>query len=247
MKDSNQIPAIACFVFIAAVFIGGRNGEDKGGILLFTGTGASAGDVAAVERILRLNDLDYSKASSARLKQMSESQMREYRLLIVPDGNFVEIGNGLTSTTAANIRHAVQGGLNYLGICAGAFFAGRSGYNGLDLTAGVRFGFYAAEDRGIRKAAVAIAVAGGRTLDQYWEDGPQLGGWGAVVGRYPDGSPAIVEGTFGKGWMILTGVHAEGPENWRRGMAFGTSAATDNAYAGTLIFAALNRTPLPHY
>jgi hypothetical protein len=47
--------------------------------------------------------------------------------------------------------------------------------------------------------------------------------------------------------MILTGVHAEGPENWRRGMAFGTSAATDNAYAGTLIFAALNRTLLPHY
>jgi hypothetical protein len=68
--------------------------------------------------------------------------------------------------------------------------AGNSGYyNGLNLTSGVRFGFYSAEERGIRKAAVAIAVAGGPTLDQYWEDGPQFTGWGAVVGKYPDGTP----------------------------------------------------------
>ena len=134
----------------------------------------------------------------------------------------IHIGNSLTSSTTANIRSAIQNGLNYLGICAGAFFAGNSPYNGLNLTSGSRFGFYAAEARGIRKAAVAITVAGGQTLDQYWEDGPQLTGWGAVVGKYPDGTPAIVEGTFGSGWVILTGVHPEAPASWRRGMDFRT-------------------------
>src|SRR5207249_11753437 len=69
--------------------------------------------------------------------------------------------------------------------------------------------FYAAEDRGIRKAPVAIASPGTPTLDQYWEDGPQFTGWGAVVGKYPDGTPAIVQGTFGSGWVILTGVRSE--------------------------------------
>jgi glutamine amidotransferase-like uncharacterized protein len=215
--------------------------------LLFNGTGTSPGDVAALERILSSEHLNYSTVNSPQLNGMSESQIREYRLLIVPGGNFERLGNSLTSSTTANIRNAVHSGLNYLGFCAGAFFAGNSPYNGLNLTSGSQFGFYAAEARGVRKAAVAITTAGGQTLDQYWEDGPQLTGWGAVVGKYPDGTSAIVEGTFGNGWVILTGVHPEAPASWRRRMDFRTPVNIDNAYAATLIRASLNRELLPHY
>src|SRR6202035_3839055 len=134
------------------------------------------------------------------------------------------------------------------GICAGGFLAGSLGdYRALNLTSGVKFGFYAAEARGIRKAAVPIAIAGASTLDQYWEDGPQFTGWGAVVGKYPDETPAIVEGAFGSGWVILSGVHPEAPADWRRGMSFTTPASVDQAYAATLIHAALDRTSLAHY
>src|SRR5205085_5882568 len=210
-------------------------------ILLFNGTGTSPGDVAALERILSNGHPNYATANSSQLNGMSESQIREYRLLIIPGGNFEHIGNSLTSNTTGNIRSAIQNGLNYLGICAGAFFAGNSPYNGLNLTAGSRFGFYAAEVHGFRKAAVAITAAAGKTFDQYWEDGPQLTGWGAVIPKYPDGTPAIVEGTFGNGWVILTGVHPEAPAGWRRGMIFRTPVSVDNAYAGKLIDAALNR------
>jgi len=230
---------------------GGTRGE-KGGtrqILLFNGTGTSSNDVAAVEAILKDNHLDYTAVNSSELNGMGDSQIRAYRLLIVPGGNFVEIGRSLTPGTTANIRGAVQNGLNYLGICAGAFLAGSfpERYNGLNLTAGVQFGFYSAEGEGTRKAAVAIAVAGEPMLDHYWEDGPQLTGWGDVVGKYPDGTPAIVEGTSGRGWVILTGVHPEAPESWRHGMSFATPASADNAYAGTLIRAALDRISLSHY
>ena len=76
---------------------------------------------------------------------------------------------------------------------------------------------------------------------------PLTPAWGAVVGKYPDGTPAIVEGTSGSGWVILSGVHPEAPATWRRGMSFSTPAEIDNAYAGTLIQAALNRTSLAHY
>jgi glutamine amidotransferase-like uncharacterized protein len=196
---------------------------------------------------LNSDHLKYSTVTSSQLNEMGESQIRGYRLLIVPGGNFVDIGNNLTSSTTANIRNAVQNGLNYLGICAGAFFAGNSPYNGLNLTSGVRFSFYAAESLGIRKAAVAIAGPGSPALDQYWEDGPQLTGWGAVVGKYPDGTPAVVEGTFGSGWVLLTGVHPEAPAGWRRGMTFATPVSIDNAYAAILIRAALHRVSLSHY
>ena len=216
-------------------------------ILLFDGSGTSANDVAALEGVLRDHGLGYAKAGSRRLNDMSRRELDSFRLLIVPGGNFEQMGNGLTPGAAAKVHAAVRDGLSYLGICAGAFLAGRSPYNGLDLTEGVRFDFYALEDRGVRKAAVPIAVAGGATLDQYWEDGPELTGWGDAVARYPDGTPAVAQGAVGQGWVILSGTHPEAPESWRRGMTFSTPVLEDQTYAAELIRAALERTRLAHF
>ncbi len=218
-------------------------------ILLFIGNGTSPGDVAAVERILDHNHLEYATATSRQLNRMRASQLMAYRLVIVPGGDFIDMSASLTPRTTAGIHAAVQGGVNYLGICAGAFLAGdgRGYYNSFDLTSGVRFGFYGAEGRGIRKAAVEITGVNAPPMEHYWEDGPELTGWGTVVGKYPDGTPAVVEGTSGQGWVILAGVHPEAPETWRRGLTFTTPATVANAYAGTLVQAALTRTWLPHY
>jgi Biotin-protein ligase, N terminal len=236
---------IAAAALVPVAFPVGARETSAAPILLFNGTGTSPNDVAAVERILRRNHFEYATADSRRMNAISEAGLRRYRLLIVPGGDFEKIGKGLTAEASANIRSAVRGGLNYLGICAGAFFAGDSPYNGLNIT-GVRFAFYALEREGVRKAAVPIAVAGSPTVDQYWEDGPQLAGWGEVVARYPDGTPAVVQGAAGDGWVILAGIHAEAPESWRRGLRFTTPASVSNAYAATLIGAALSRTRLAH-
>jgi glutamine amidotransferase-like uncharacterized protein len=216
-------------------------------ILLFNGTGTSPDDVASVERILKDRHLDYFSISSRQLNGMSESELLSCRLLIVPGGNYIRMGDSLSTSTTVSIHNAVQGGLNYLGICAGGLLAGKAPSNSLNLTSGVRFGFYAEVNRGIHKAAVPIACAGSPALEQYWENGPQFTGWGEIVGKYPDGTPAIVEGTSGKGWVILSGVHPEAPANWRKGMHFTTPASLDNDYAAKLIDAALNRKMLRHY
>lgn len=224
------------------------NSESKSSILLFKGTGVSPNDVAAIQTILEDNHLSYTTINSATLNGMRQADMQRYRLLIMPGGNFVEMGKSLTVGTAANIRYAVQHGMNYLGICAGGFLAGSSAYyNGFNLTSGVTFGFYSAENKGIHKAALAITSPGSATLEQYWEDGPQLSGWEQVVAKYPDGTPAVTEGNCGSGFVLLTGIHAEAPEYWRVGMVFNTPATTDNAYAAMLINAALNGKPLLHY
>jgi glutamine amidotransferase-like uncharacterized protein len=215
-------------------------------ILLFNGRGASRDDVAAIETILNSNHLNYSTVNSFQLNGMAQSQIFGYRLLIVPGGNFVNMGDGLTADTTVKVRNAVKGGLNYLGICAGGFLSGYfpAPYNSFNLSSGVKFGFYAA---GAHKTTVRIKTAEGAVLDQYWEDGPQFSGWGEVIGRYPDGTPAIVEGSVGQGWVVLSGVHPEAPESWRRGMTFATPADVSTAYALTLIDAALNRRDLTHY
>jgi glutamine amidotransferase-like uncharacterized protein len=239
------LAAAVCFPLTACSPPGATS--DRPAILLFAGHGTSPNDVTAVERILSEHHLSYAAADSARLNAMSERDLEAYRLLVVPGGNFEEMGNSLDHATPVRVRHAVGSGLNYLGICAGAFIAGNSPYNGFNLTSGVRFPFYAAEARGIRKAPVLIATPDAPPLEQYWEDGPQLSGWGEVVATYPDGTPAIVLGAAGAGWVVLSGVHPEAPENWRCGMTFTTPASVDNAFAATLIDAALNRWRLAHY
>jgi len=243
------IAIVISLVWLGAAITACRAREKSSApVLLFVGTGTSPGDVAALETILVTNQLNYATVNSAELNAMTEDDIRRYRLLIVPGGNFVAMGDGLTPGTTAKLRTGVQDGLNYLGLCAGAFMAGSfpPPYKSFNLTSGVQFGFYAAGPA-VRKAAVVIAVADGPALDQYWEDGPQLTGWGAVVAKYPDGTPAVVQGAVGNGWVVLTGVHPEAPESWRRGMTFNTPSSTDNAFAATLVQAALNRTSLAHF
>jgi len=227
-----------------------RAGASTPSVLLFVGTGTSANGVTAVKTILGNLKLSYATATSSQLNGMSESTLKTYKLFLMPGGDAITISKNLSSSTMTNIHNAiVNDGLHYLGICAGAFFAGSSGiYHYLNLTpTGIWFNYYADEFKGIHKEAVEIKGADGKTLDQYWENGPQLSGWGNVVGKYPDGTPAIVEGSSGKGWVILCAVHPEAPQSWRTGMTFTTSVADDNAYAQTLVTDALNGISLTHY
>jgi glutamine amidotransferase-like uncharacterized protein len=217
-------------------------------VLLYNGTGTSTNDVTAIESVLATLNLKYSTANTSQIEAMSESDLSAYKLLIVPGGNSIKIGNSLSRTATTNIHNAVTNdGLHYLGICAGGFFGGYSIYNGLNLTNGVWFNFYADENLGIHKESVMLSFPNIPSMDMYWQDGPQLSGWGSIISKYPDGTPAMVEGKSGNGWVMLSGVHPEAPASWRTGLTFKTPVSTDLAYAGTLITAALNGTTLSHY
>lgn len=215
-------------------------------VLLFVGTGTSSGDVSAVKSLLSSLGLGYTTLTSSQLNSMSVSQLTAHRLFIMPGGNAVTIGQYLTKTATSNMRQAISNGMHYLGLCAGGFFAGKSIYNRLQMT-GVIYNFFSAYNKGINKEAVDIRLSSGTKYDVYWQDGPQLSGWGYVVAKYPDGTAAITEGKYGSGFAILSGVHPEAPASWRYGMTFTTPLSVDLAYASTLVKAALAGTFLPHY
>ena len=216
-------------------------------VLLFNGTGTSA-DVSAVQAVLSSQGVGYTTADSDQLNAMTKAELGGYRLIVVPGGNSIEIGQSLKGSTVANVRGAVQEyGVHYLGLCAGAFFGAHSIYNGVNLTGGVSFDFYADEFKGIHQEVIKISLSDSAPLKMYWEDGPQLSGWGEVVGKFPDGTPAIVQGQSGKGFVIFTGVHPEAPANWFGPMMQQDSVNVDQAYAGTLVKAALTGVPLPHF
>lgn len=239
--------SLPLFALCLCLLLGACAPAERADILLFAGDGTSANDVRAVERLLDAEGLAYETIGTEALNALPVARLRQYRMLIVPGGNFELMGNALTQAAARNVQQAVRGGLNYLGLCAGAFIAGASPYNGFNLTGGVRFRFYALAEQNVRKAAVAISIAGAGTFDHYWEDGPELSGWGEAVATYPDGTPAVAQGKSGAGWVVLTGVHPEAPESWRRGMSFRSTAEADNAFAVRLIRAALTGERLGHF
>ena len=105
----------------------------------------------AVLDLLDRNQIRYDEANSAELNALDPAALRQQRLILVPGGNFIEMGAALTPQATANVRAAVRDGVNYLGICAGGFLAGKvGGHNSFDLTDGVRFGFYALSSKGVR-------------------------------------------------------------------------------------------------
>ena len=218
-------------------------------VLIFNGSGTGASAVAAIENVVHSLGLAYQTVNSSQLDAMTQTKLASYKLFIVPGGNSITIGNNLTSKATTTVRNAVsQNGLNYLGMCAGGFFGGFSSYHKvLNLTSGVWFKFFADYYNGKHKEAVTISFPARSKLDIYWQDGPQLSGWGKVVGKYPNGTPAITEGFVGKGFVILSGVHPEAPASWRTGMHFNTPVDVDLAYAATLVRSAMNRTMLPHF
>lgn len=236
------------FVVLLGISLLAHCARDNGpppDVLLFTGTGTSSGDVAALREILDARHIRYAPATSRQLNELSAEKLRTYRLLIVPGGNFEEMGRSLAPGTAGRIKSAVGSGLNYLGICAGAFLAGRIPYNGLDLTGGTTFRFYAAEQQGVRKAVLPIVAGNRAPFHSYWEDGPVLNGWGDIVAQYPDGTPAAVQGEVGSGWVVLLGIHPEAPPSWYRALRSDASTDAANAFAVAVIEAALNRRALP--
>jgi glutamine amidotransferase-like uncharacterized protein len=179
---------------------------------------------------------------------MTETKLKAYKLFIVPGGNSITIGNNLSKATTAMVRATVQNdGLHYLGICAGGFFGSYQTANGLDLTSGTWFNVWPNYGKGTGKRSVDISFPKSSKLNMYWHDGPETSGWGSIVAKYPDGTAAIVEGAYGKGFAIMSGVHPEAPASWRTCCTFTTPLATDLAYASTLVTAALNGTWLSHY
>ena len=243
-------PDVASEVQTLAATTGTTSTSTSGArVLIFNGSGTGASAVAAIESVVHSLGLAYQTVNSSQLDAMTQSKLATYKLFIVPGGNSIAIGNNLTVKATTTVRNAVsQNGLNYLGMCAGGFFGGFSSYHKvLNLTSGVWFKFFADYYNGKHKEAVAISFPARSKLDIYWQDGPQLSGWGKVVGKYPNGTPAITEGFVGKGFVILSGVHPEAPANWRTGMHFNTPVDVDLAYAATLVRSAMNRTMLPHF
>jgi hypothetical protein len=225
-------------------------------ILLFNGIGTSTSDWQSLEQIIKSMGVSYRLVNTAALTAMPLTDMLKYKLILIPGGNSNTINSNLSLATKIRVRQAVRdGGVSYLGICAGAYAAvgidtrsNTTAYYGFGVAQGNYLTrWYPATNPSAIATVPMISFADGTRRNIIWYDGPFTPEWaGGVVARYPDGKPAISQTWTGIGFVIVSGPHPEAPPSWQYDS--GTDPdGLDYDIAVKLIRATLDRKPLPVY
>jgi glutamine amidotransferase-like uncharacterized protein len=223
-------------------------------VLLFNGAGISTTDWQSTESILKSMGVPYQLINSSVLNMMSLDELKNFSLILIPGGDSNVIHKGLTQETRIRIRQAVRdGGVSYLGICAGAWagvgidaLSNTTAYFGFAVAQGDYLKFWYPNQNVFQTAALAqISFADGSRRHLMWWGGPATPDWkGGVVAKYPDGRAAISQAWNNKGLVIVSGPHPEAPASWQ--YTSGTDPdGTDFDIAIKLIRAALDKKPLP--
>jgi len=225
-------------------------------ILLFNGIGTSVSDWRSLEAIIKSMGLTYRLVNSYGLNSMSLLQMKKYKLILIPGGNSNTINNALYASTRIRVRQAVRdGGVSYLGICAGAFAgigtdarSNTTAYYGFAVALGEFLKhWYPNGDSSLIAAVPMVTFADGTRRYLMWWDGPKTPEWPrGVVARYPDGKPAISQAWNGLGFVVVSGPHPEAPASWQYDSGKDPDGL-DHDIAAKLIRSALYRRPLPVY
>src|SRR5262245_16971640 len=98
---------VSCLALLTLTGCARKESNPAASILLFNGTGTSPNDVAEIAKILSERGFEHDTANSMELNGMSDSQLMAYRLLIVPGGNYIAMGNSLTPQTTRRMQNAV--------------------------------------------------------------------------------------------------------------------------------------------
>lgn len=198
-------------------------------IRVYAGPGTTSQTVQQAMSGIRSASPKYKVSTIQPSELLHKDWERETALLVIPGGADLPYTQVLNGVGTARIRKFVESGGAYLGICAGAYFAG----------ARVEFGLYDPSTAivGDRELAFFPGTIHGPTLAPYspydlsgaraaiidtesdsfhvfylgggeFVDADNFGNI-AVLARYHERSAAIIECLVGQGKAILTGVHLE--------------------------------------
>ncbi|MBC7693484.1 MAG: hypothetical protein H7222_17090 [Methylotenera sp.] len=227
----------------------------KADFLIYDGKGVDSTDTSAIVKLIRAHGLTERTISESALNSLTAAEFAQYGTFIWPGGDNEEMDTVISASARRELRKAViQKGLNYVGICAGAFIA-------------------VGPSAGVEETPVAgLALLNGTFIDNYrpasgnpismvWTDFPDgsrrdlILWWGpyfetqtGVVARYSaDGRPAMIQGRVGHSFVVLSGPHPEAPQSWRKAGGLEDEDGLDTDIAWRLIQAAHTHHPLPTF
>lgn len=165
--------------------------------LLYAGQGVWGTEVQETKENLEALGIQYDVVTN-----LSGVDYAKYGAVIWPGGNAGTQNAGVSATEETRLKQAIQGGLNYLGHCAGAFIVGTysSGFGMLPGVPGVR-----GTDQIVRQET----MWDGTKRDVTFYGGPtDLSVYGGrSLAKFDDGGSSIQSTNYGQGHMILTAGH----------------------------------------
>lgn len=141
-------------------------------------------------------------------------------LWIQPGGESLIVAENINPDLQRAVREFVGNGGGYVGFCAGAFFADSFIHQTNVAGLGIFAGFSKSYINSNSNAAMLEMNWNGQKRLVYREEGPYLEisiGQSMFVpfAYYPTGEIASAYGYYGRGKVIITGVHPEAPQYWR--------------------------------
>lgn len=191
-------------------------GTEKTDVLIYGGPGTWRAETESLKKILLNHGATYEVVTNSQLDSFKVSDYLKFRAILFVGGDAPTVRNALNTDTHANIRRAVQqGGLGYLGFCAGAWLAvaptpdpGNDVVYGLGVVSGPVLQLNYLAKQGKEHALDEAIFPDGSHRKLLWYGGPITPEIpNGVVARYSDGTPAISQIKSGKGFVIISGLH----------------------------------------
>ena len=183
-------------------------------VALYSGRGVWDEGKMALIQMFRAYDFSIDTVNA---DYINSGSLEHYNLLVIPGGWAVNYRRDINSTGISNIRNFVQNGGVYLGICAGAYFAantvewrGRTYSYPLSLFNGVASGPIDTIASWPNYSITSINVHDSNEWVLYY-GGPYFYGniFDTIALYNINNKSAIIQLNYGRGIVILSGVHPE--------------------------------------
>lgn len=232
----------------------GRSGT-VADFVIYNGYGIDTTGTDALVQIIKAQGLTSRVIAEDEFNGMTSADFARFGTFIWPGGGNDEIDSALEPEARTNLRRAIlEKGLNYVGICAGAFIAvgpktalDETPAWGLALIEGNYLRNYSTVD-GERETMVATNFPDGSTRELMLWTGPYFDTTAQVIARYAaDAKPAMVQAKINDSLIVLSGPHPEAPELWQTESGLVDNDGLDWDIAWKLMRAAHTRQPLPSW
>lgn len=194
-------------------------------VFIYRGAGACEGCEQTLNKLARTLG---QKTQYVSAKEISAKSLTQADVWVQPGGDALELARVISKEKMSALREFIFNGGSYVGFCAGAFFADQwiddnKTVQGLGVLAGETYDFLPTE------TATVLPISWGTEVrEMYHQGGPAFrlnfnsdsgssAGTNsnvAILARYSDSAPAIIEYSYGKGKVILVGPHPEATEKW---------------------------------
>ncbi|RLI45810.1 hypothetical protein DRO69_04470 [Candidatus Bathyarchaeota archaeon] len=201
--------------------------QSKFRVGIYTGPGTWEPGIEALEAFFEEHGIKYYELE---VEEILNETLEEYSLIIVPGGWAWDYYIALTAEGAENLKEYVREGGGYIGICAGAYYACELiiwNNHTYMIPSAYPIGLINCTARGPRSEypwpacgdlEVKINLSNPflknlpETFVTYYCGGPEflnLSKGIEVLAWYTDETPAIISAKYGKGLVVLMGVHLE--------------------------------------